>query len=230
MQIPAKIQHGEKVISTVFDKINGIIDYLNASRIRKGPGILVDESPSGTVIKLADNRPATPPQVLPAGSGGASGLTATVSGGIASVSVSGSSPLSIIPGSNVTISGTTGGIILDAQSLSGLPDYDDTANIDTFQIVGPGIGSGSTGLQKQYNHSVWLIGTAEASETTSDVQFSLQINIGAFAWEPIRLQLTGHAGIPSVAIPFAVPVPANTLISFAAYDDCVANVNAIPML
>ena len=69
MQIPAKIQHGEKVIATVFDKINGIIDYLNASRIRKGPGIIVDESPSGTVIKLADNRPATPPQVLPAGSG-----------------------------------------------------------------------------------------------------------------------------------------------------------------
>ena len=66
MQIPAKIQHGEKVIATVFDKINGIIDYLNASRIRKGPGILVDETPSGTVIKLADNRPATPPQVLPA--------------------------------------------------------------------------------------------------------------------------------------------------------------------
>ena len=72
MQIPAKIQHGEKVIATVFDKINGIIDYLNASRIRKGPGILVDESPSGTVIKLADNRPATPPQVLPASGGGVS--------------------------------------------------------------------------------------------------------------------------------------------------------------
>ena len=81
MQIPAKIQHGEKVIATVFDKINGIIDYLNASRIRKGPGILVDESPSGTVIKLADNRPATPPQVLPAlGGGGVTGFPNFFSG------------------------------------------------------------------------------------------------------------------------------------------------------
>lgn len=52
MQIPSKIQHGEKVISTVFDKINGIIDYLNASRLRNSPDIFVDETPSGTLVKL----------------------------------------------------------------------------------------------------------------------------------------------------------------------------------
>ena len=52
MQIPAKIQHGEKVIATVFDKINGIIDYLNASRLRNSPDIFVDETPSGTLVKL----------------------------------------------------------------------------------------------------------------------------------------------------------------------------------
>lgn len=52
MQIPAKIQHGEKVIATVFEKINGIIDYLNASRLRNSPDIFVDETPSGTLVKL----------------------------------------------------------------------------------------------------------------------------------------------------------------------------------
>lgn len=153
MQIPSKIQHGEKVISTVFDKINGIIDYLNASRIRKGPGILVDESPSGTVIKLADNRPATPPQVLPAGSGGASGLSATVSGGTATVEISGSTALVIKPGANIQISGGTNGeLIISATGgggATGFPDYFSPNIVDNLAFsttYGP------------FNNLVWLIG------------------------------------------------------------------------
>lgn len=65
MQIPTKIQHGEKVISTVFDKINGIIDYLNASKLRKSSGIDVQETPSGTLLKLIPQKNAAP-QIQPA--------------------------------------------------------------------------------------------------------------------------------------------------------------------
>ena len=60
MQIPTKIQHGEKVISTVFEKINGIIDYLNASKLRKSSGIDVQETPSGTLLKLIPEKKAAP--------------------------------------------------------------------------------------------------------------------------------------------------------------------------
>jgi len=65
MQIPTKIQHGEKVISTVFEKINGIIDYLNASKLRKSSGIDVLETPSGTLLKLIPEKKAAP-QLQPA--------------------------------------------------------------------------------------------------------------------------------------------------------------------
>ena len=65
MQIPTKIQHGEKVISTVFEKINGIIDYLNASKLRKSSGIDVRETPSGTVLELVQ-KSVTTPQLQPA--------------------------------------------------------------------------------------------------------------------------------------------------------------------
>lgn len=62
MQIPTKIQHGEKVISTVFEKINGIIDYLNASKLRKSSGIDVRETPSGTVLELVQKSASVPVQ------------------------------------------------------------------------------------------------------------------------------------------------------------------------
>lgn len=169
MQIPAKIQHGEKVIATVFDKINGIIDYLNASRIRKGPGILVDESPSGTVIKLADNRPATPPQVLPAG-GGASGLSATVSGGTATVEISGSTALVIEPGANIQISGGTNGeIIISATGgggVIGFPDYFSPNIVDNLAFsttYGP------------FNNRVWLIGKVSSVIDTDVLRGDLTV-------------------------------------------------------
>lgn len=69
MRIPTKIQHGDKVISTVYAKINGIIDYLNASRVKPGTGIRVQETPSGTVVSSVPNS-MTPPQLNAGGSGG----------------------------------------------------------------------------------------------------------------------------------------------------------------
>ena len=161
MQIPSKIQHGEKVISTVFDKINGIIDYLNASRIRKGPGILVDESPSGTVIKLADNRPATSPQVLPAASGGASGIDAAVSGGTASITLTGGTgSVNMVGTGGVTISGNTntGNIEIHGSTSGsagsvGFPDY-------THPLVNLGnVAFYTTYPGTEYaDQNVWLIG------------------------------------------------------------------------
>ena len=87
MRIPTKIQHGDKVISTVYAKINGIIDYLNASRVKPGTGIRVQETPSGTVVSSVPNS-VTPPQLNTGGSG-ATGIQSEVSGGTASVTLVG---------------------------------------------------------------------------------------------------------------------------------------------
>ena len=73
MRIPTKIQHGDKVISTVYAKINGIIDYLNASRVKPGTGIRVQETPSGTVVSSV-SKTVTPPQLNAGGSGGTIGF------------------------------------------------------------------------------------------------------------------------------------------------------------
>lgn len=73
MRIPTKIQHGDKVISTVYAKINGIIDYLNASRVKPGTGIRVQETPSGTVVSSV-SKTVTPPQLNTGGSGGTIGF------------------------------------------------------------------------------------------------------------------------------------------------------------
>ena len=156
MQIPSKIQHGQKVISTVFDKINGIIDYLNASRVRQGPGIMVDETPSGTLVKLDPRARGTTIQQIIAGST-VSGLSATVSGGTATVEISGSTALVIEPGANIQITGGTNGeLIISATGgggSTGFPDYfspNIVGNLDFNTIYGP------------YDKSVWLIGEVSA--------------------------------------------------------------------
>lgn len=150
MQIPSKIQHGEKVISTVFEKINGIIDYLNASKLRKSSGIDVRETPSGTVLELVQKSASAPQsQQIPAV---ASGLEATVSGGTATVAISGSTALVIEPGANIQISGGTNGeLIISATGggSTGFPDYLSQNTVDNLAfstVYGP------------FANNVWLIG------------------------------------------------------------------------
>ena len=52
MRIPDKAQHGANFKQWTVDTLNAIIDYLNASRLRNSPDIFVDETPSGTLVKL----------------------------------------------------------------------------------------------------------------------------------------------------------------------------------
>lgn len=214
MQIPTKIQHGEKVIATVFDKINGIIDYLNASRIRKGPGILVDESPSGTVIKLADNRPATPLQVLPAGSGGASGIEAAVSGGTASITLTGGTgsvkmvgagSVSISKNENgeIEIKGTTSG----SGGAVGFPDY--------INPLVTSVAYGTTYPGTAYSdQNVWLVGCINALFDPNNYALSAHVEISisdGSVTNTILLSdvwLNVQSNSNELEIPVMLPIPA----------------------
>ena len=226
MQIPSKIQHGEKVIATVFDKINGIIDYLNASRIRKGPGILVDESPSGTVIKLEDNRPATPPQVLPAGSGGASGIEAAVSGGTASITLTGGTgSVKMVGSGSVSISGNTNGEVVltgSGGSAVGFPNYFnpvvDRGDVDL------------SGTTYSYNYPVWLIGNVGASSDENDqVRFDLDLWLGSSNQERVGISQTSndYTFMGTITNFVCIPIPANTPFYFVTVDDLSLYLNEL---
>jgi hypothetical protein len=199
MQIPTKIQHGEKVISTVFEKINGIIDYLNASKLRKSSGIDVRETPSGTVLELVQKSASAPQaQQSPAV---ASGLEATVSGGTATVEISGSTALVIKPGANIQISGGTNGeLIISATggSVGGLcPDLSNPiGNID-FDVA-----------HAAYSYPVWLIGSigVESSVTENVVACSVIVGgngVSVYDWS----SSTPPTG--KLLVPFSFLIPAN---------------------
>ena len=227
MQIPAKIQHGEKVIATVFDKINGIIDYLNASRIRKGPGILVDESPSGTVIKLADNRPATPPQVLPAASGGASGIEAAVSGGTASITLTGGTgSVKMVGSGSVSISENGDGEIefnSSGSAVIGFPDYSKFSSAEFISLV-------NQQVTKTYAFPIWLIGEA-AKNTGSDMSCTITIDIGGKTINLLSVSI-GSTSLYGYSVPVFIPIPANTTFTLTASGGflSILNVYALPCL
>ena len=109
--LPNKGQVGQNLKGWVVDAVNRLIDYLAASRVRPGPGISVEETPSGVVVSLAKPKPGVP-QVAAAGGGGGTsyGLSASVSGSTASFALVPNGSLSafnLIAGSSVTLSAGT---------------------------------------------------------------------------------------------------------------------------
>ena len=61
--LPQKSTSGNNLKQWLIRSIEGLIDYLSATRVRPGYGISVEETPSGTVISLK-NRPASVPQQM----------------------------------------------------------------------------------------------------------------------------------------------------------------------
>jgi len=118
--LPRKARNGDDFKSYTTSAINKLIDYLHSMRPKDSSDIKVKESASGLMFELA-NRPAKTPQVISVGGGGASGLVATVSGNTASVAVSGSSPLSIVAGDNISITGGANGEVIIGAGSSSLP-------------------------------------------------------------------------------------------------------------
>lgn len=120
--LPQKGTVGENFKAWVVPAVNQLIDYLNAMRVRKGPGIEVNETPSGVIVSLAKPQTQTP-QVASTGGGGTTyGIEATIDGSTASVAlVSGSTagPVSVVPEEYITISGGTNNTLFIGTTTSG---------------------------------------------------------------------------------------------------------------
>ena len=67
--IPRKSVKGANLKKWLVETIDGILDYLHSSRVRPGYGIAVDETPSGTIVRLA----GTPSSNAPVSTGGGGG-------------------------------------------------------------------------------------------------------------------------------------------------------------
>ena len=173
-------------------------------------------SPTKKLIDLLSARGGS----APASGGTATGIEATVSGGTASVSVSGNSPLVIAPANaNVQISGGTNGeLLLGASAMSGVPDY--ASPVDTLALS---YGSSAT---KTYNQTVWLIGSIGVN-TASSMSGSVSITIGTTTIELFDLTI-GSTALAGLAVPLSLLIPANSTFTLSVSGAAVASVNVFP--
>lgn len=157
--LPTKAVTGANFKKWTVETLNKLIDYLHGARIKPGYGIMVRETPSGTIVELAKKQAPVVNNTTGGGTGVTQDISASVSGGTASVTLSGStSAVEFVGTGDVTITGNTNGQIeINATGGGGgggvtcFPDYanpiESGLELDTF--YGP------------YANPVWLIGTVE---------------------------------------------------------------------
>lgn len=217
MRIPTKIQHGDKVISTVYAKINGIIDYLNASRVKPGTGIRVQETPSGTVVFSVPNS-VTPPQ-LNAGGSGATGIESDVTGGTASIMLTGGTgSVNFVGTGSVVISGNTntGNIEINATGgTSGVIGFPNYALPLEYRNV-------AMNTNYSYNVPVWVIGEVHSVILENELRGDLFVDITA-GTHTTRIYLfdvyDSTLATERAASPITLPIPANYTFRFGSVTD-----------
>jgi len=219
MQVPRLPVTGENLKKYVVETLRSIIAYLNASRIRPGTGIKVDETPCGTVISLASRSVSA--QNLNQG-----GET-EVEGGFA-ISVSGGSggnpyvvSLNVEAGSNITLSGGTNGnpLIISATGGGGggggglpFPDY---AALTTSSSSGTVL-SDSTPFTATSNG--WLRVSIRNDSNLSDGCFRLILNgadIGFYQYRTNSPGITRFVYIPSGTVVEYSSPSSSTFVKFA---------------
>lgn len=219
--LPNKSIKGTAFKKWAVESIDKLIDYLSSNWLQAGNGIVIRRTPSGTVIELQKQNASQ--QSAISGST-ASGLTATVDGGTASVAVSGNYPLIIEPGNaNVQISGGTNGeLFIGASALVGMPNYSYASQgyLETFTVY-------QTSKVKTYNQSVFLIGRFSV-DTASSMSGSIQISLGSLYFTPFDLTI-GNTSLYGLSVPFCYLVPANTHIEFYAQNNAIATVYVVPL-
>jgi hypothetical protein len=206
----------------VVDTLNGMIDYLHSARVRPGNGILIRETPSGTIIELK-KQPDSPQSS--GGGGSAQDISATVSGGTATIEISGStSAVEIVGGTsgNVTISGNTNGqVVIDATGGGGgainMPDY----SAYPFTLIHV--------FRDTYSHTftedVALVGSF--GTISGDTSGLVTMSIGDLDFEPFAT--TGTSTSLAVTVPAFFLIPSGTLVVITAQSAAAANLYIVPL-
>ena len=211
--LPQKSVKGAAFKKWVVESIDKLIDYLSSTYIQVGQGLKINRTPSGLVIEL--EKPAKETHSNTAGGTGATqDISTTVSGGTASIGLSGStSSVEIVGGSNVSITGNTNGqVVVSAtggtSSGVGFPSY-----------TTPLVEQGDVLSQTNYpgtayaDQSVWLIGNLSV-EPDENGQLALSVrvlishngNSEAVYLSDFLTQTNSY--IDKLEIPVFMPIPA----------------------
>lgn len=210
--IPPKAVSGQNFKKWVVETLNKLIDYLHGARIRPGYGISVRETPSGTIVELAKKQ--APVINNTTGGGTTQDISATVSGGTATVALSGStSSVDIFGGSNVSITGNTNGQI-EISATGGT-----SSGVGFPAYTSPLVEQGDVLSQTNYpgtayaDQSVWLIGNLSV-EPDANGQLALSVrvlishngNSEAVYLSDFLTQTNSY--IDKLEIPVSMPIPA----------------------
>lgn len=224
--LPQKSIKGAVFKTWAIQSIDKLIDYLSGTFIRGGKGISVRRSAGVTIIEL-DKQPEQVQQNATGGGAGATqDISASVSGGTASIALSGStSSVEIVGGTsgNVTISGNTNGQIeLDAFAMTGMPDYSKFSTAEFISVL-------NSQTTKTYAYPIWLVG--EASKATSnDMSCDIQISFGNQSIMLLSIGI-GTTTLYGFHVPVFIPIPANTTFELSATGTYASlNVYALPTI
>lgn len=212
VSLPRKGEKGQNFKSWAVDSINKLIDYLSdGTYLRKGDGISVERTPSGIIIGL-EKKGESISQSFANDGGTLQDISATVTGGTASLALSGStSSVNFVGTGSVTISGNTntGNIEINATGGTstaslGFPDYSS----------GIAVSGGTT--YGGYVNNGWLIGSicnTSGLGDTGNCECDVILNGTGFSAFTITLykitDLTNYNNnIPLISKPVFLPIPA----------------------
>jgi hypothetical protein len=213
--LPRRSVKGAIFKKWVVESIDQIIDYLTSNWLQAGNGINIRRTPSGTIVEL--QKMNTAPQTSGSGGGGGGivqNISATVSGGTASLALSGStSSVNFVGTGDVTISGNTntGNIEINATGGGGggtaavFPDLSNPIEDMEFDVT-----------HAAYSYPVWLIGSigVDNSIVGNTVVCSVVVGdngVNVYAWS----DSTPPNG--TLYVPFSFLVPANKTFELSTY-------------
>lgn len=208
--LPQKSTSGNNLKQWLIRSIDGLIDYLSATRVRPGYGISVEETPSGTVISLK-NRPAgVPQQMQQQTGGGASGIDAAVSGGTASISLTGGTgSVNMVGSGSVSISENGAGEIVFTGSGSG--------GTYPYQPIDGPIMNEDTDYY--FSQDTWISGLLETlSAGSGKLGYGyIDLNIGVKT-----RRIFYSSGAIDLSIPFSILIHAGTTVRLICEGDASA--------
>lgn len=222
--LPNKSIKGAAFKKWVVESIDKLIDYLSSTYIQVGQGLKINRTPSGLVIELA--KPAKETQNNTTGGTGATqDISATVTGGTASISLSGStSAVELVGGSNVSITGNTNGQIeVDATAVTGMPDY----YYSSAQFIS--VDSSAPVVVPSQAETMWLIGEVGVN-TSSNMSGTVSVSIGYMTLMLFDLTIGSGSSLSGLTVPVSIPIPAGHSFQLNASGAAVGNFHLYPTL
>lgn len=232
VSLPRKGEKGQNFKSWAVDSINKLIDYLSdGTYLRKGDGISVERTPSGIIIGL-EKKGESISQSFANDGGTLQDISATVTGGTASLALSGStSSVNFVGTGAVTISGNTntGNIEINATGGSGTVGFPDLLTGSTV----------SGGTNYPVASDSWLVGhvgiygdTSLNYPTNLSGYVDLKVSLTATPSQSNTFELYCNQGLYQVSysglnewFPVCVPIKAGYTIRLTISGSAIANLS-----